>query len=149
MLLTAGPGLALVHQDQTRAGVAADVRLLYGLTDAWSARLGLQTSWIPASAGAGATYITAPALGLTVAADILNWVPFAEAGLVLGDFRAAGAPTGQRLGGQLGGGVDYLMTRHLTITLLGHIDYFAFRLAGAGGPRPSQVTFALLLGHAF
>ena len=41
MSLSAGPGLALTFDSQTRAGAAADARFLYGLSDSWSARLGL------------------------------------------------------------------------------------------------------------
>jgi hypothetical protein len=149
MSLSAGPGLALTFDSQTRAGAAADARFLYGLSDSWSARLGLQASWIPASGEPSATRLVAPALGLTVAADVLNLVPFAEAGIVLADIRGGGLAARQRLGGQVGAGAEYLATRHFTVLLLGRLDYFALRLAGARESSLTEVTFALHLGHVF
>ena len=149
MMLTAGPGLALVHQAETRTGASADARFLYGLSDSWSAHLGLQATWLPASAGQSAATIVAPSLGMTAAADILNWVPFAEAALVFGDLRGGGLASRQRLGGRLGGGIDYLLTRHLTLSLLGRLDYFALALAGPDDSRPLSLGFALHLGRVF
>jgi hypothetical protein len=148
-MLTAGPGVALAHQDRTRSGISADVRWLYGLSDSWSAHLGLQAAWFPAAASQSALYAVTPSLGLTAAADILNWVPFVEAALLVGDFRGNGLAARQRLGGRLGGGIDYLMTRHFTLSLLGRLDYFALALAGPDGARPLALSFALHLGRVF
>jgi hypothetical protein len=149
MALSGGPGVALAFEGKTRAGASADVRFLRGLSDSWSARLGLQAAWIPASGEASATRLLAPALGLTVAADVLSWVPFAEAGVVFADIRGGGIASRQRLGGQLGVGADYLATRHLTLTLLARVDYFALRLAGAREASPAELTLALHLGRVF
>jgi hypothetical protein len=148
-MLTAGPGVALVHQDRTRTGVSADARLLYGLSDSWSAHLGLQAAWFPAAASQSAIYAVTPSLGLTAAADVLNWVPFVEAALLFGDFRGGGLAARQRLGGRLGGGIDYLLTRHLTLSLLGRLDCFALALAGPEEERPLAFSFALHLGRIF
>jgi hypothetical protein len=148
MALTAGPGLALGLEDTPRAGAAADARFLYGLSDSWSARVGLAGGWMPAS-GQPATRIVAPTLGVTVAADVLNLVPFAEAGMVVGDLRGGGRAARQRLGGQLGAGVEYLATRHFTVSLLGRVDYLGVRLAGPDQTSPLQLTLALHLGCVF
>jgi hypothetical protein len=147
--VTGGTGLAFLFEGQTRTGAEADVRFLRGLSDSWSARLGVQAAWIPAPGETGATRLVAPALGLTFAADVLNLVPFAEAGIVLADIRGGGLPSGQRFGPQIGIGVDYLVTRHFTVSLLARADYFALRLAGARESSPSQVNLALHLGHVF
>jgi|GEM_PF-4123154 len=149
MAVTGGPGLAVVFAGTNRAGASADLRVLRGLSDSWSARLGLQGAWIPASGETGATRIMAPALGLTVAADVLNLVPFAETGIVLADIRGGGLSSRQRLGGQLCVGAEYLATRHFTLSLLARLDYFAIRLAGAHESSPSQLTLALHLGRVF
>ena len=147
--VTGGAGLALALTGPTRVGAAVDVRLLHGFNDSWSARLGLEGSWLPGSGDTSATRIVTPSLGLTVAADVLNLVPFAEAGFGFADIRGGGTASRQYLGGQLGVGVDYLATRHLTLSLLGRLDYFALRLAGPDGSRPVVATFALHLGRVF
>jgi hypothetical protein len=149
MMLTAGPGLALVHQAETRTGASADARFLYGFSDSWSAHLGLLAAWLPASAGKSAGHVVTPSLGITAAADIVNWVPFVEAALIFGDVRGGGLASRQRLGGRLGGGIDYLLTRHLTLSLLARFDYFALALAGPDESRPLAASFALHLGRVF
>ncbi len=147
--LTAGPGFALGFEDATRAGGSADARLLYGLTDSWSARLGLAGTWLASNGATSATRIVAPSLGVTAAADVLNLVPFAEAAVVFGDVRRSDMAARQYLGGELGAGVEYLVTRRLTVTLLGRLDYFALRLAGPDVARPVALTLALHLGRVF
>ena len=149
MAISGGPGLAVMIEGTTRAGASADLRFLRGLSDSWSARLGLQAAWLGASGETNATHVLAPALGLTVAADVLNLVPFAEAGVVLADIRGNGLTARQRLGGQLGVGADYLVTRHFTLSLLARLDFFALRLAGAHESSPAQLTLALHLGRVF
>jgi hypothetical protein len=144
----AGPALAVVRQGETRVGAAVDARVLYGLNDVWSAHAGLTLAWLPASDATPATLLTAPAVGLTAAADIVNWVPFVQAGLALADVRRDGGSQ-QRLGAQLGVGADYLISRHMTLTVLGRIDHFALAVAGAGGPTPVQLVLTLQLGHVF
>jgi hypothetical protein len=147
--ISGGPGLAVLFDGQTRAGVATDVRLLRGLTDAWSLRLGLQAAWIPASGNTNATRVTAPSLGLTLAADITNLVPFVDAGIVFADLRGGGLGSRQRLGCQLGAGADYFIARRFTLTLLARLDYYALHLAGDRGSSPTQATLALHLGRVF
>ena len=149
MALTAGPGLAVGLTGGARVGASVDARFLYGLTDAWSARLDLAGSWLPSSGESAATRVIAPTLGMTVAADVLNLVPFGEVGIVIGDVRGGGSAARQYLGGQLGAGVEYLLTRRLTLSLLGRIDYLALRLAGPDATDPLALTFALHLGHVF
>lgn len=147
--LTGGPGLALALDGEPRAGAGADVRILRGLSDSWAARLGIQATWIPATGARSATRVAAQALGLTFAADIFKLVPFVDLGLVVADIRGGGQEPRQRLGGQFGIGADYLVTSHFTVSLIGRLDYFALRIAGARGANPVQATFALHLGHVF
>lgn len=147
--VSGGPGLALLLRDETRAGATADIGLLYGLSDSWAARLGVQAAWISASGEKTPSYVTAPTLGLTFAADVLDLVPFADLGLVVADLRGGGGAPCQRLGGQLGLGADYLVSRHLALSLVGRVDYFALRLAGARGSSPVLASFALHLGYLF
>ena len=147
--LSGGLGLAVTFQDQTRAGAQADARLLRGISDSWAARLGLQTAWYQVEGSKPAAHVTAQSLGLTWAADVLNWVPFVDLGMAIADIRGAGLAASWRLGGQFGIGADYLVSRHLTLSLLARVDTFPLRLAGGRDAHPTQASFALYLGHAF
>ena len=148
--LTAGPGLVLGLDGGARVGASLDARFLFGISDAWSARVGVAGAWLPPSSGASdAGRIVAPTLGVTVAADVLSLVPFAEAGIVFADVRGDSIAARQYLGSQLGAGLDYWVTRRLTVTLVGRLDYLALRLAGPDGRKPLAVSFAVHLGHTF
>jgi hypothetical protein len=147
--LSGGLGLAVGFQDQTRAGAQAEVRLLRGINDSWAARLGFQTAWYPAKGSNPAAHVTAQSLGLTWAADVLNLVPFADVGIAVADLRGGGVTPSWRLGGQLGIGADYLLSRHLTMSLLARADYFPLRLAGGHEAHPTQLSLVLYLGRAF
>jgi hypothetical protein len=148
-MLSGGLGLAVGFQDPARTGMQADVRLLRGISDSWAARLGVQTGWYPATDMAPSAHVTAQSLGLTWAADVLKLVPFADVGIAVADLRGGGLAPSWRLGGQLGIGADYLLSRHLTMSLLARADYFPFRLAGAHRAHPTQVSLTLYLGRAF
>jgi hypothetical protein len=147
--LSGGLGLALAFQSQTRAGVQADVRLLRGISDSWAARLGVQTAWYPSDGAAPSAHVTAQSVGLTWAADVLNLVPFADIGIAVADLRGAGLTTSWRLGGQLGLGADYLLTRHLSVSLLARVEYFPLRLVGGHDAHPTQTSLGLYLGRVF
>jgi hypothetical protein len=148
-LLSGGMGLAVGFQDPARAGAQVDLRLLRGISDSWAARLGLQSAWYPGHGEESATHVTAQSLGLTWAADVLNLVPFADLGIAVADLRGGGRDPSWRLGGQLGIGADYFLSRHLTMSILARIDYYAIRLAGGHDGHPTQVGLALYLGRAF
>jgi hypothetical protein len=147
--LSGGLGLAVSFRDQTRAGAQAEARLLRGISDSWAARLGVQTAWYPADGAAPAAHITAQSAGFTWAADILNWVPFADIGIAVADIRGGGLATTWRLGGQVGIGADYFLSRHLTMSLLARGEYFPLRIAGGHEAHPVQTGLALYLGRAF
>jgi hypothetical protein len=145
--LSAGLGLAVATQDQSRAGAQAEFRLLRGLNDSFAARLGLQTTWI--SAPGSAIHFTTQSAGLTWAADVLRVVPLVDVGIAVADIRGGGMRESQRLGPQVGIGADYLVSRHLTFSLLARIDYFALRLAGGRGTTPTQITVGAHLARVF
>ena len=147
--LSGGLGLAMAFQDPTRAGAQADARLLRGISDSWAVRLGLQTAWYPSVGATPSAHVTAQSAGLTWAADVLNWVPFADLGLAVADIRGRGLAPSWRLGGQLGLGADYLLSRHLTLSLLGRVDYLPLRLAGGHDAHPTQISVVLFMGRAF
>jgi hypothetical protein len=144
-----GPGLAVLVDGQTRLGGAGEVRLLRGFSDFWSAQLALGFAWLPSTAQTPATRVLTPTLGLVVAADVVNLVPFAALGVVFADLRGAGLPARQRLGGELALGADYLLSRHLALSLLARVDYLALHLAGASTSRPLLLVCALHLGYVF
>ena len=147
--LSGGLGLALAFQSQTRAGAQSDIRLLRGISDSWAARLGVQAAWYPTDGATPAVHVTAQSVGLTWSADVLNLVPFADMGMAVADIRGGGLATSWRLGGQLGLGADYLLSRHLTMTLLARVEYFPLRLAGGHDAHPTQAGLLLYLGRAF
>ena len=147
--ISGGVGLAVAFQDQTRTGLAAEARLLRGLSDSWAARLGIQSAWYPQGSALPSAHITAQSAGLTFAADVLNLVPFADIGLAVADMRGGGLATTWRLGGQLGFGADYFISRHLALSLLARADYFPLRLAGGHDTHPTQVSLVLFVGHVF
>lgn len=147
--LQAGAGLAVQRQGGSRSGVEVEFRLVRGLTDAWSLRLGLQGAVLPASGGTKTATLLSQAAGVTWAFDVVNWVPFIDLGVVIADVRGAGHGASQRLGGQAGVGFDYLLSRHTVVSCLGRVDYLPLRLAGADGPRPTLLTLVLHLGRTF
>lgn len=147
--LSAGGGLAVLFQGQSRVGAEGELRLVRGVSDAWSLRLGLQAAAAHASGEHGTATLLSQAAGVTWALDVVNWVPFVDLGIALADVRGGGNPASQRLGPQGGLGVDYLVSRHALISLLGRVDYFPIRLAGAESPRPIQVSVMLHLGRTF
>jgi hypothetical protein len=147
--LSGGLGLAMAIQSQTRAGAQAEIRLLRGISDSWAARLGVQTAWYPADGPSPSAQVTAQSAGLTFAVDALNLVPFVDLGIAVADIRGGGLATSWRMGGQLGLGLDYLLSRHLVMSLLARVDYFPFRLAGGHDAHPTQASLALYLGRAF
>lgn len=147
--LSGGGGLAVSRADQTRVGAQVELRLVRGITDAWAGRLGLRADWFPSTEARGAAYVASQSLGVTWAADVLDWVPFVDLGLVAAYAREKGAGSNERLGGQIGLGVDYFLSRHFTATLLARVDYLAFRLGGESGPRPVLFALGLHLGRVF
>jgi len=147
--LSGGIGLAVAFQNHTRPGLQAEARLLRGISDAWAARLGLQTAWYPADGALPSARITSQSAGLTWAADVLNLVPFADLGIAVADLRGGGYTPSWRLGGQVGLGADYFLSRHLTLSFLAHADYFPLRLAGGRDAHPTQMSALLYLGHVF
>jgi hypothetical protein len=81
--------------------------------------------------------------------DIVNWVPFLDLGLLVADVRGGGHGASQRLGGQAGLGLDYLVSRHAVVSVLGRVDYLPFRLAGTTGPATTQLSVVAHLGRTF
>jgi len=147
--LSGGLGFSLAHQADTRPGASVEARLLRGISDAWSARLSLQGAWISASGASGATFLSVQDLGLTWAADVLNLVPFFDLGIVAADIRGGGSAAVQRLGVRASIGADYFLARRVALSVLGHVDYLALRLAGGHGATPLLMTFALHLTGFF
>jgi hypothetical protein len=148
--VSVGGGLAIEFQGESAVGAAAEIRLLRGLTDAWSARLGLQASLLPASDGRKAASVLSQAVGVTWAVDIVKLVPFLDLGLLVADVRGGGHEASQRLGVQAGLGVDYLVSRRTVVSLLGRVDFLPLRLAGsAHAPMPAVVSVVLHLGRTF
>ncbi len=147
--LQAGAGLAVAMQGDSRPGVEAEFRLVRGITDSWSLRLGLQGAVLPASDGHKTGTVISQAAGVTWAFDVVNWVPFIDLGILVADVRGGGHGASQRLGGQAGIGFDYLLSRRTFMSFLGRVDYLPLRLAGAEVPKPTLLSFVLHLGRTF
>lgn len=147
--LGAGVGPAVSVADRTQAGFQIGGRLVRGISDAWAGRLALQTAWYPAVGSTHALHVTTQAIGLTWSLDALNFVPFADVGLLAADVRGGGNGASWLLGGELGAGFDYLPSRHGVLTLVAHVDYLPLRALGARRERPLQGALVLLVGRAF
>jgi len=147
--LSGGVGPAVSFGDRTQAGVQVSARLARGLSDAWAGRLGVQSAWYPAAGAAPSLHVTTQAIGVTWALDALNFVPFADVGLLAADVRGGGSSASWHLGAELGGGCDYLVSRHLVTSLVAHVDYLPLHLTGGHRDRLLQATLALLVGRAF
>jgi hypothetical protein len=147
--LSGGVGPAVSFGERTQTGVQVGARLLRGLSDAWAGRLGVQSAWYPAAGAAPSSHVTTQAIGITWALDALNFVPFADVGLLAADVRGGGSSASWHLGAELGAGFDYLVSRHLVTSLVAHVDYLPFRLMGGHRDRPAQATLVLLVGRAF
>jgi hypothetical protein len=147
--LSGGVGPAVSFGERTQGGVQVGARLVRGITDAWAGRLGVQSAWYPAAGTAPPSHVTTQAIGATWALDALNFVPFADVGLLAADVRGGGSGASWHLGAELGGGFDYLVSRHLVTSLVVHVDYLPLHLTGGHRERPLQATLALLVGRAF
>src|ERR1019366_3153749 len=149
--LSGGVGPAVSLGERPQAGVQVGARLVGGISDAWAGRLGVQSAWYPSAGAAPAPslHVTTQAIGVTWALDALNFVPFADIGLLAADVRGGGANASWHLGAELGGGFDYLVSRHLVTSLVAHVDYLPLHLTGGYRDRPLQATLALLVGRAF
>ncbi len=147
--LSGGVGPAVSLGERTQAGVQVGARLVRGISDAWAGRLGVQSAWYPAAGATPPLHVTTQAVGATWSLDALNFVPFADVGLLAADVRGGGASASWHLGAELGGGFDYLVSRHLVTSLVAHVDYLPLRLTGGRRDRPLQGTLALLVGRAF
>jgi len=147
--ISASVGFALAGGDDGgRPGIQAGVEAAMGLTDAWSGRVAASSSWQPDPASGSAAHLTVASLGMTYSLDVVRWVPFVDLGLSLADLRGDGASS-QRLGPQVGLGVEYLLVRRWTLAALARLDYFALRLRGFGGTYPWLGCAALRIGRVF
>jgi hypothetical protein len=147
--LSVGAGVGTLFQRTAQTGAQGELRLVRGISDAWALRLGLQAMLVPGPEGARAATVLSQAAGVTWAFDAVNWVPFVDLGVAVADVRGPQSPASQRLGGQAGIGVDYLVSRHMVVSLLGRLDYYPVRLAGGEATRPTQLGFVLHVGRAF
>ena len=145
--VAASVGFALAGSDDSaHPGMQASVEAAIGFTDAWAGRGTVSSSWQAASGGP--RHVTAISLGTVYSLDVVRWVPFLDLGFSLADLRGNGASS-QRLGPQVGLGVEYQLSRRWTLAALARFDYFAFRLAGPGGTYPWWACAALRIGRVF
>jgi hypothetical protein len=126
---------AAVADGRRPAGVLGGADLLYGLTDAWAARLSLASSIHPVDADVerpgGRVQATAIALGFTYAVDVLRVVPFLEAGVALGFVTGDVRDARRDLGLEAGLGAAYLLTPRWALAALVRYQHFPLRLGGA------------------
>jgi hypothetical protein len=145
--VAASVGFALAGDDDgAHPGMQASIEAAMGLTDAWAGRAAVSSSWQAASGGP--RYVTEVSLGAGYSLDVVRWVPFLDLGFSLADLRGNGASS-QRLGPQVGLGVEYQLSRRWTIAALAHFDYFALRLAGSSDTHPWWARAALRIGRVF
>lgn len=147
--VSASAGFALAGSgDHASPGGQAGVETALGFTDVWAGHAAVTSSWQPAPASGGAGHVTAVSLGTTFSLDVVRWVPFFDLGFSLADLRGSGTSS-QRLGPQVGLGVEYLISRRWTLAALARFDYFALRLRGSGGTHPWSACASLRIGRVF
>jgi hypothetical protein len=126
----------------------AGVEATLGFSDAWAGRMAVSNSWQPEPTSSSPRHMTALSLGTVFSFDVVRWVPFLDLGFSLADLRGDGASS-QRLGPQVGLGVEYLFSRRWTLAALASFDYFVLRLRGPGGAHPWLACAALRVGRVF
>jgi hypothetical protein len=147
--VSASVGFALAGGgDNASPGMQVGVEATLGVTDAWAGRAAVSSSWQADPASGGPGHVTAVSLGATFSLDVVRWVPFGDVGFSLADLRGDGASS-QRLGPQIGLGVEYLLSRRWTLAALARFDYFALRLRGPGGTHPWWGCASLRIGRVF
>jgi hypothetical protein len=146
--VAAALGGALTGGGDLNPGMQAGVEAALGLTDTWAGRAAVSGSWQPSPGSDGPRHVTALTLGGTYSLDVLRWVPFLDLGFSLADLRGNGASS-QRLGPQVGLGVEYLLSRRWTLAALARFDYFALRLAGPASGQPWWASAAIRVGRVF
>jgi opacity protein-like surface antigen len=144
--VAASLGFALAMGES--AGMQASFEATMGLSDAWAGRAAVSNSWQPAPSSVGPRYVTAVSLGATYALDAVRWVPFLDLGVSLADLRGNGSSS-QRLGPQVGLGVEYQLSRRWTLAALARFDYLALRLRGPTGGHPWWACAGIRLGRVF
>jgi hypothetical protein len=142
-------GFALAGTDDSaHPGMQAGVEASFGVSDAWTGRMAISSSWQPQPASSSPRHVTTLSLGTVFSLDVVRWVPFLDLGFSLADLRGDGASS-QRLGPQVGLGVEYLLSRRWTLAALASFDYFVLRLRGPGGSHPWLASAALRIGRVF
>ena len=139
-------GFALAGGDDSgHPGMQAGVESTFGFSDAWAGRMAVASSWHPSGSP---RHVTALSLGAVLSLDVVRLVPFLNLGFSLADLRGDGASS-QRLGPQVGLGVEYLLSPRWTLAALASFDYFVLRLRGPGGVHPWWACAALRVGRVF
>ena len=147
--VSASVGFSLAGgDDRASPGMQAGVEATMGVTDTWSARVAVSSSWQPEPAPGGPRHLTAASLGTTLSLDVVRWVPFLDLGFSVADLRSAGASS-QHLGPQAGLGTEYLLSRRWTLAALARFDYLALRLRGPGGSHRWWACAAFRIGRVF
>jgi len=108
-------------------GLAADLDVDYGLTDAWALRASVQVSTHDVSKSsmmdtrpAGTIHTDAALIGMTYTFDVLRLVPYANLQAGLAQVTGAVVTPQALFAMQLGVGADYLVDRHLTAGIAFH-----------------------------
>jgi hypothetical protein len=118
-------GLGGAYLTRRGFGPHVDLEGQYGLTDALSLHAAGALGW---QGGPSPRMVTATA-GLTYALDVLNVVPFGEAGLCF-----VGADGGNRaLGLQVGLGLEYFYAPHANVMLAARFAYLPVHLGVEDG----------------
>jgi opacity protein-like surface antigen len=138
-------GYAVVRAEGRRPGGGrVELEIQRGITDAWSARVGLGASLhvIAAEGAEPASRLRATSLsaGFTYAVDIVRVVPFLDLGVGLLSVSGQSQDSRRALGVEVGLGAEYLLTRRWTLALLGRYQYAPLRLCGS---TESDSTLAL------
>jgi hypothetical protein len=164
LLLTPAPALAvdqgswqvgggadfalLVEGDDPTSGLGGRLDLRYGLTDAAALWAAAASSWHPRATAQARS--SSASLGVALAFDVLQIVPFAEAGVTLADLDNGPLRAGY-LGLEAAGGVEYLFDRRWSAAATARYQYLPLKLGGAAAADkgPGLLTVGLSLRRSF
>jgi hypothetical protein len=117
----------------------------YGITDALSAWGAVGSLWW--SADGIPLRASSASAGMTLAFDVVRWVPFVELGLAVADVGSPSHIGRTYVGGELGAGAEYLLDRRWSLAAVARVAWFPQRLSRPSGN--STLAVGLRLASTF
>lgn len=134
----------LMPRPGLREGAGLGLALAKGLSDSLGMRGAADLAWLRKQ-GETSHLISNFSLCVSLAMDVLSWVPYADLGLLVTDFRSRNHSS-QWLGTRMEAGIEYLFSPRTLFTIAARSDWLVVHLAGDQSTRP--IHLAVLFGAA-